>query len=71
MLIAVIGADARRVYHTAHFEADQRHELACDMDVQRLYLSFGKLSQWKGTSLTQEVRVRKKVLTSMLLSSDN
>ena len=25
--ITVIGAEARRVYHTAYFEADQRHEL--------------------------------------------
>ena len=29
-LITVIGAEARRVYHTAHFEADQRHEFEPD-----------------------------------------
>ena len=23
----LIGAEARRVYHTAHFKVDQRHEL--------------------------------------------
>ena len=71
MLITVIGTEARRVYHSAHFESDQRHKLKRILQMYRDYIRPLANTTGNDTSIMQEVKERKKVLTSMLLSSDN
>ena len=38
LLITVIGGEARRIYHTAHSKADQRHEFEPVLQIYRNYI---------------------------------
>ena len=71
MLISMIGAEARRVYHTAHFEADQRHELEPVIQMYRDYVHLLANITMEKYKFNARSKKTKKVLTSMLLSSDN